>query len=77
MGRSVSALEQEIRLLGAADKMELLRFLLEELDGPTDAGVDVAWTAEINRRSKEIDDAVVQCTPADSVFRKVSKLIAK
>jgi putative addiction module component (TIGR02574 family) len=77
MARAVAAIEQEIRALSSADKAELLRVLLEELDGPADAGVDAAWAAEIQRRSREIDDGVVQCTPADVVFGKIDALIKK
>jgi putative addiction module component (TIGR02574 family) len=77
MARAVAAIEQEIRALSSADKAELLRLLLEELDGPAEAGVDAAWAAEIQRRSKELDEGVVQCTPADVVFGKIDALIKR
>ena len=56
---------------------QLLRVLLEELDGPTDPGIDAAWAAEVQRRSREIDEGVVQCVPADEVFRKIDALVKK
>lgn len=77
MARAVSIIQQEIRALSTSDKAQLLRVLLEELDGPTDPGVDAAWAAEIQRRSREIDDGAVQCVPADEVFRKIDALIKK
>ena len=77
MARPVSIIQQEIRALSTADKAELLRVLLEELDGPTDADADTAWAAEIQRRSREIDDGLVQCIPVDEVFRKIDALVKK
>ena len=77
MARPVSIIQQEIRALSSADKAELLRTLLEELDGPTDADADAAWAAEIQRRSGEIDDGLVQCIPAEEVFRKIDTLVKK
>lgn len=55
----------------------MLRTLLANLDGPPDPDVDAAWAAEVERRSREIDDGSVQCLPADEVFRKIDALIAK
>ena len=77
MARAVSIIQQEIRALSASDKAQLLRVLLEELDGPTDPGVDAAWAAEVQRRSREIDEGAVQCIPADDVFRKIDALVKK
>ena len=77
MARPVSIIQQEIRALSTADKAALLRVLLEELDGPSDADADAAWTAEIQRRSREIDEGSVQCIPADEVFRKIDALVRK
>jgi putative addiction module component (TIGR02574 family) len=77
MARRVSIIQQEIRALSSADKAELLRVLLEELDGPTDVDADAAWAAEIQRRSREIDEGVVECIPAEEVFRKIDALVKK
>jgi putative addiction module component (TIGR02574 family) len=77
MARPISIIQQEIRELSDSDKAELLSVLLEELDGPSDADADVAWAAEIQRRSREIDDGAVQCLPADEVFSKIDALLKK
>ena len=77
MARAVSIIQQEIRALSSSEKTELLRVLLEELDGPTDPGIDAAWAAEIQRRSREIDDGLVKCLPADEVFGKIDALLKK
>ena len=71
MARPVSIIQQEIRALSTADKTALLRVLLEELDGPADPDLDAAWIAEIERRSREIDEGLVQCIPAEEVFEKI------
>ena len=73
----MSIIQQEIRALSFSEKAELLGVLLEELDGPTDAGVDAAWAAEIQRRSLEIDQGAVSCIPADEVFRKIDAFTKK
>ena len=77
MSRAVSIIQQEIRALSTSDKAQLLLELLEQLDGPTDPSVDAAWAAEVQRRSREIDDGVVQCVRADEVFRKIDTLVKK
>ena len=71
MSRAVSIIQQEIRALSLTDKEALLRTLLEELDGPPDPDVDAAWLAEIQRRSREIDEGSVNCIPADEVFERL------
>ena len=71
MSRAVSIIQQEIRALSLTDKEALLRTLLEELDGPPDPDVDAAWLAEIQRRSREIDEGTVKCIPADEVFERL------
>jgi hypothetical protein len=44
MVRAVSEIEQEIRALPDIEKQRLLRALLEELDGPPDAGASkLGW----------------------------------
>lgn len=56
--------------LDSADQEPLLRALLEELDGPTDADVEPAWLDEAQRRSHELDTGAVQAVPAEEVFAK-------
>jgi putative addiction module component (TIGR02574 family) len=77
MVRAVSKIPQDIRALSASDKAQLLRVLLEELDGPTDPRVDAAWAAEVQRRSREIDEGVAQCLPAEKSFRTIDARLKK
>ena len=77
MARPLATIEEEIRELSVADKETLLRVLWEELDGPADSEVDAEWLREAQRRSREIDDGLVECIPAEQVFANLEALIKK
>jgi hypothetical protein len=77
MARAVSEIEREIRDLPDAEKERLLRALLEELDGPPDAGVELVWLDEIQRRSRELDAELVESLPADEVFADLRAKLAR
>lgn len=77
MARSLASIEQEIRELSVSDKEALLRVLWEELDGPPDVVVDAAWLEEVQRRSREIDEGLVDSIPAEEVFARLESLIRK
>ena len=77
MARSLTSLEQEIRELDSSDKEELLRVLIEELDGPADVGVEAAWLEEIERRSAELESGAVKAIPAEQVFAEIDALLKK
>ena len=71
MARPLALIEQEIREPSVSDKETLLRALWEELDGPPDPAVDAAWLEEVQRRSREIDEGLVESIPADKVFARL------
>jgi putative addiction module component (TIGR02574 family) len=77
MARPLATIEQEIRELSVADKETLLRVLWEELDGPAGPEVEAEWLREVQRRSREIDDGLVECIPAEEVFARLEALIKK
>ena len=77
VSRPVAIIQQEIRSLSLAEKEEVLRTLLEELDGPPDPDVEAAWLKEVERRAAEIDDGKVRCIPAEEVFRKLDAQLKK
>jgi putative addiction module component (TIGR02574 family) len=77
MARPVSIIQEEIRQLSVAEKEQVLRTLLEELDGPPDPDVEAAWLEEVERRAAEIDSGQVTCVPADEVFRRLDTLLKK
>jgi len=77
MSRPIAKIQEEIRRLTAAEKEEVLRTLLEELDGPPDPDVESAWLKEVERRAAEIESGQVQCVPAEEVFRQLDALLKK
>lgn len=71
MARAIAEIEKEIRSLARAEQEQLLRALLEELDGPADPDAELAWLDEVQRRSAEFDAGLVKSIPADEVFERV------
>jgi hypothetical protein len=59
MARRVTELEKEIRALSSGEQEQLLRALVEELDGPPDTNVEQVWLDEVSRRSRELDEETV------------------
>jgi hypothetical protein len=45
---------EKIQLLNAEERHEVLRILLEDIDGPADPDADEAWRDEVVRRVKAI-----------------------
>jgi hypothetical protein len=77
MARAVSEIEQEIRALPDDEKERLLRALLEELDGPPDSSVELAWLEEVQRRSREFDAGLVESIPAEKLFADLRAKLAR
>jgi putative addiction module component (TIGR02574 family) len=75
--KPIATIQDEIRRLSAAEKEEVLRTLLEELDGPPDPDVESAWLQEVERRAGEIESGQVKCVPAEEVFRQLDALLKK
>ena len=76
MARAVADIEKDIRALTADEKLELLRSLLSELDGPTDANVAKAWLAESQRRYQDLLDGNVKAIPGQLVFKRLRSRLA-
>ena len=68
MSTEVAEIEAKIRSLSADDKVELIRALIAELDGPAEADVDGAWLKEAQRRHREVVEGKVQPVPGDCVL---------
>jgi putative addiction module component (TIGR02574 family) len=71
MARAVSEIEKEIRNLARPEQEQLLRALLEELDGPADPDAEQVWLDEVQRRSAEFDAGLIKAIPAEEVFARV------
>lgn len=54
MSTVVEALSEQIKLLSASEKNELLQMLMKDLDGVDDQDADEAWRNEVVRRVKAI-----------------------
>ena len=71
MAYPIEKIEEEIRSLSAAEKLELLRSLIAELDAPADTDVERAWLEEAQRRHRELVEGKVKGIPGERVFEKL------
>jgi hypothetical protein len=71
MAHAVEKIAEEIRSLTAAQKAELLRSLIAELDSPADADVEGAWLEEARRRHRELVEGKVEGVPGERVFENL------
>lgn len=71
MSDAVVELESKIRALSSAEKIELIRALIAELDGPADADVEKVWLEEAERRYRDIADGKVKAVPGGEVFENL------
>lgn len=55
------------------DQVELATELLVHLEGDVDEDVDAAWAAEIERRTREIDQGLVKPIPWSAVRRAAAR----
>jgi putative addiction module component (TIGR02574 family) len=53
------------------DRAELVRFLIESLDGDEEQGVAAAWDEELKRRAEEIQSGRVTGEPAEKLLREM------
>mgnify|MGYP001619332104 FL=1 len=77
MSTNVAEIEAKIRLLSLEDKIELIRSLIAELDGPADTDVESAWLVEVQRRHREIVEGKVKPVPAQRVFQNLRTRLKK
>jgi putative addiction module component (TIGR02574 family) len=71
MSSAVAEIEARIRSLSAAERVELIRALIADMDGPADRDVEQAWLAEAQRRHRELADGSVKAVPGDRVFENL------
>jgi putative addiction module component (TIGR02574 family) len=55
------------------DQVELAAELLAHLEGDVDEDVDAAWAAEIERRTREIEQGLVKPVPWSAVRRAAAQ----
>ncbi|MEO0421761.1 MAG: addiction module protein [Pseudomonadota bacterium] len=71
MGLSLSELRQEIQALKPEEREELLRGLIEDLEGRPDADVAEAWETEIKQRIADIDAGRVEMVPGEVALKRL------
>ena len=67
---------QDIQALSAKQRLELLRALIADLDGPADADADEAWLTEAERREREYESGQIQL-PAEERLREAEQLLRR
>jgi putative addiction module component (TIGR02574 family) len=77
MARALEKIEEEIRSLSTADKVELLRALIAELDAPADPDVERAWLEEAQRRHRELVEGKVKGVPGERVFENLKSRLGR
>lgn len=64
-------MKSELAGLTPEDRAELVRFLIESLDGDEEQGVAAAWDAELKRRAEDIESGRVVGEPAEKLLREM------
>lgn len=64
---------QEAAKLSEADRIRLSERVLATLDGEPDSGAGEAWAREIERRSREIEQGLVQPIPWSEVKKAAAQ----
>lgn len=71
MAHPTEKIQEEIRSLSAAEKIQLLRLLIAEIDAPADADVERAWIEEAQRRHRELVEGKVKGVPIERMFENL------
>lgn len=68
---------QDVLALPENERAEIAARLIESLDGGTDAGVDEAWAAEIERRCVALDAGQAVTSDWEDVRRRIETQLLK
>jgi len=61
----------KIRALSPEERAELIRLLIADLDGPSDANIEKAWLQEAQKRYREITEGKVETVQGEQVFENL------
>jgi hypothetical protein len=61
-------MEAALQSLNDAEKIQLLKRLIEELDSDSDEEIEQLWLVEAQKRLKELKEGLVQPVPASEVI---------
>jgi hypothetical protein len=70
---NIKEIEKEFLNLSEAEKREVLRLLIADLDVATDEDVERAWLEEAQRRYRELKNGLVETVPASEVITKAKE----
>lgn len=76
MSTDLDSLLKAALQLSDDERARLVDSLLSTLEPPSEPGVDQAWAAEIERRSREFDEGKVKPIPWSEVRESVRKQFA-
>ena len=71
MSHTAQQLLTEALSLPETDRGELVARLIDSLDSQSDADAATAWSEEIERRLREMDDGAVQMVPWPDALRMI------
>jgi len=71
MNRSARQVLEDARQLPPSDLDWLIGELLQTGDGSSEAEIDAAWKAEVERRLDEIDSGAVELVPVEDVLARL------
>ncbi len=71
MTATAEKLRTELTRLSDEERGELAHFLIQSLNQESDADVDTAWDAELERRAEEIISGQANGEPAEKVFSEL------
>lgn len=77
MSAELLDLQRKIRALAAGERIELLREMIADLEGPADEDVEALWLREAQRRHKELLEGRIKTIPAEEVFEKIREQFPK
>lgn len=77
MSREVTQLEKDIQALSIAEKRELLRVLVADLDRLSEPHVERAWLEAAQRRHQELARRESKGVPANLVFDEVRSRLGR
>jgi len=77
MSISVEALFDSALRLPSGDRARIAAELIASLDGATEAGVEAAWDAEVERRIAQTDQGEVQLLDWDDVKADVAQAVKR
>lgn len=73
---SIEELEAEIKKLGLKERAALAKWLVESLEGLSEAEIEALWAEEAERRLDELEQGRAPEIPAEEVLRRARAAIS-